>query len=98
MTTDPERDPLEEISETAARLIRDALTESRAAVLTAPKLVDGIRNKPVVADGTQEGLKTLSAKLGEAEDMYIKIFSSVTKTYGDDPIAADEAVNQEEEA
>ncbi len=54
-------------------------------MITALKLVDGIRNKPVVADGTQESLKTLAAKLGEAEDLYVKVFASVTRTYGDDP-------------
>ena len=78
-------DELAEVSANAASLIREGLTESRKAVIRAQELVDGIRTKPVVQDGTRESLKTLSAKLGEAEELYVKVFSQITKTYGDHP-------------
>ncbi len=102
MASDP--DPLEEISVSAAKLIReveevslsaprvirDALEGSRKAVRAALGLVDGMRNKSIVTDGIGEGLRTLSAKLGEADDQYLKILASVVKTYGDDPAPAEE--------
>ena len=94
-----ERDPLEEISVdatklireveevslSAPRVIREALGGSRQAVKIALKLVDGMRNKSIVTNGIGEGLKTLSAKLGEADEQFLKILASVVKTYGDDP-------------
>ena len=80
-----ERDPLEEISVDDAKMIRGRLKESRESAVRAQDLVDGVRKAAVVADGTQESLKTLSAKLGEAEEMYAKVFASITRTYGDDP-------------
>ena len=94
-----ERDPLEEISLNAAelirevedvslsapRVIREALGGSRQAGKVALKLVNGMRNKAIVTDGIGEGLRTLSAKLEEADEQYLKIFASVRKTYGDEP-------------
>ena len=74
---------LAELSANTASVVREDLEKSRACVLKAQGLVDGIRTAPVVVNGTKESLKTLSAKLEEVDEMYVKIFAAVTRTYGD---------------
>ena len=76
-------DQLQQISESAASIIRKDLESVREHLLKAQELTDGIRNVPMVVNGTKEGLKSLSAKIGEADEMMPKIFSLVNKTYGD---------------
>ena len=81
----PVPDPLEDLSVQAAHLIRKGLKESRDFVLRSQELLDAIRTKSVVQNGTSEAMGTLSAKLGEAEDIYVRIFALVRKDYGEDP-------------
>ena len=74
---------LEEVSLTAATLIREGVEESRGFGVSAQEIIDGIRTKPVVMDGTKEALKSLSAKLEEVDELYIKVLQGVSRTYGD---------------
>ena len=78
-------DGLASVSTSAASLIRTGLQDSRDGVLMSQSIVDAIKTKPIVQNGTREALKSLSAKLGEAEEMYIKVFALITKDYGDEP-------------
>ncbi len=77
-------DRLAELSDDAAHEIRTTLTESREGVLIAQKRIDSLRNSPLVVNGTRASLETLRGKLGEAEELYITVFSQVNANYGDE--------------
>lgn len=85
-TSESVADGLAFVSTSAASLIRTGLQDSRNGVLMSQSIVDAIKAKPIVQNGTREALKSLSAKLGEAEEMYTKIFALVAKDYGDEPL------------
>ena len=77
-------DRLAELSDDAAHEIRTALTESREGLLIAQKRIDGLRKSPLLLNGTRASLETLRRKLGEAEELYITVFSQVNANYGDE--------------
>ena len=89
-------DRLAELSDDAAHEIRTTLTESREGVLIAQKRIDSLRKSPLVVNGTRASLETLRGKLGEAEELYIKVFRQVSANYGDERAVGGSIMNKDQ--